>query len=288
MLSTTIDWLNLTFLDYYDENGELSNGARDFILRYASAGTVVPSPAHNGYTAATTDENGVSVNWNDDRPEMGHHAILSGSALRHLVERCGVSPAAILESAVKSSGRIARLDIAIDLVGGQEDIREIYKILQTTGNRGTAVTWREISQNDGGYTLYVGARTSEKYIRIYDKAKEQGIPDLLWSRFEIETKGKVARACAVSLTRGDNWSGVFYTIARQMLRPQNSLAYEQFFSKDVVPIGLPKIERKSDRERWIEEQVISAVAKHYIDNPQSEAVQRLRQTLDLIERQKLL
>jgi hypothetical protein len=174
------------------------------------------------------------------------------------------------------------------LVGGQEDIREIYKVLQATGNRGTAITWDERNKNDGGYTLYVGARTSEKYIRIYDKAKQQGLSDIVWSRFEIETKGMVARATAISLTRGDNWSGVFYTIARAMLRPQNCPAYEQFFSADVVPFGLPKIEKQTDRERWISEQVISAVAKHYIDHPDSEAIARLRDTLNLIDKQKLL
>jgi len=288
LLSVTIDWLNLTFFDYYDENGEIRNGTREFILRYASYGTTVPTTSHNGYASASVDENGVSISWNDDRPEMGHHAVFSGSSLRNIVERNGVSPSQILSAARHSGGRIARLDIAIDLVDEPCDGASIFGALQTMGNRGTARTWREIKNNDGGYTLYVGSRESEKYIRIYNKAAEQHLPGKLWWRFEIETKGQVARAASVSLASTHNWAGVFDTIARAMLNPANCEAYEQFFSKDTIPIGIPKLERQTDRERWISEQVISAVAKHYIDHPESEAIERLRQTLDLIDRQKLL
>ncbi len=286
MLTITIDWIAVTFKDYYDGNGELRNGAQDFICEFASDGTVVPAPPHNGYTTSTTDQNGVSVSWNDDRPEMGRHAVFSGSALRNLVERNGVSSEKILRACITAHGNISRLDIAKDLTGPQDDITAIYKSFQQNGNRGTAITWNEINKNDGGYTLYVGARSSEKYIRIYNKAAESGLSDVIWSRFEIETKGKTARALATSLFNGASFGDVFDTVATAMVRPIQCGAFEQFFRDRNPAFALPKIERKADREAWIETQVLPAVAKHYIDNPNSESIARLIATLQMIDRQR--
>ncbi len=286
LLTITIDWIAVTFKDFYDGNGELKNGAQEFIREFASDGTIVPTPPHNGYTTSTTDQNCVSVSWNDDRPEMGHHAVFSGSALRNLVERNGISSEAILRACITAHGNLTRLDIAKDLVGPQDDIKDIYKSLQQNGNRGTAITWNEINKNDGGYTLYIGARSSEKYIRIYNKAAESGLSDVIWSRFEIETKGKTARALATSLFNRASFCDVFDTVATAMVRPVQCRSYEQFFSDRNPAFALPKIERKADREAWIETQVLPAVAKHYIDNPNSEAVTRLIETLNLIDRQR--
>lgn len=286
MLTITIDWIAATFKDYYDGNGELSNGAEEFVRGYASHGAVVPSPAHNGYTAATTDENGVSVSWNNDRQEMGHHTIISGSALRNLFQYQGITSEEVLRACLTSHGNLTRLDLAKDLIGPQNDIAEIYQSLQQDNNRGTARGWNEINKHDGGYTLYVGARTSEKLIRIYNKAAESGLQDVIWSRFEIETKGTTARAVGASLLNTRDWGSVFDTIAKAMLRPVQCPAYEQFFTVGSVPIGLPKLEKKTDREAWIETQVLPAVAKHYVEHPDSEAIARLIATLQLIERQR--
>lgn len=286
MLTITIDWIAATFKDYYDGNGELRNGSEEFVRGYASNGAVVPTTAHNGYTASTTDENGVSVSWNDDRKEMGHHAIVSGSALRNLFQRQGISSEEVLRSCTAAHGNITRLDLAKDLIGPQDDIKAIYKALQLDGNRGTAQNWNEINGNDGGYTLYVGARTSEKFIRIYDKAAESGLSDVIWSRFEVETKGKVARAVGTSLLNSRSWGDVFDTVVKAMVRPFSCGAFEQFFSDRNPAIALPKIERTTDREAWIEKQVLPAVAKHYVEHPDSEAIARLIATLQLIDRKR--
>lgn len=42
--------------------------------------------------------------------------------------------------------------------------------------------------------MYVGSRTSEKYLRIYDKGKEQGEKDSDYVRVELECKGEIAHA----------------------------------------------------------------------------------------------
>jgi hypothetical protein len=49
--------------------------------------------------------------------------------------------------------------------------------------------------SDGGSTVYVGARSSEAFGRVYDKGRESGtLPAGLWFRWELEAKQRTARA----------------------------------------------------------------------------------------------
>jgi Replication initiation factor len=278
MLTITLDWLAMTFKEWTRET-------QTFIYGYASSPTVVPSTARNGYTAATTDQNGVQVMWNSDRGEMGHHVIFAGSALRNIFERHGISSEAILRAATHAGGSITRLDLAKDYQGGEINLARVWEALNNHASSGTARSFGKIESNNGGFTIYVGSRQSEKFVRIYDKAAESKLSGELWFRFEIETKGMVARAVAVSLRHSDNWGAVFDSIVFGMVGKPEELYLENFFSDRNIPIGLPKIERHSDTEAWIETQVIPAVAKHFIGNPHSEAIKRLRETLDLIDKQ---
>jgi DNA relaxase NicK len=59
---------------------------------------------------------------------------------------------------------------------------------------------------DGGSTLYVGARASENFGRLYDKgAKEKASPRGSWWRWETELKGRVAVATSDSLVHSDDY-----------------------------------------------------------------------------------
>lgn len=51
-----------------------------------------------------------------------------------------------------------------------------------------------VSRGMVGTTLYIGARASDKYIRIYNKAVEQGLPEKKWIRVELEAKGDYAKS----------------------------------------------------------------------------------------------
>jgi hypothetical protein len=224
--------------------------------------------------------------WNPDRSEMGHHVIFSGSALRNIFEHHGISSEAILRVASHAGASFTRLDLAKDAQDVDISLERVWGSLQHKSLPGNARTFGKIESNDGGFTIYIGSRQSEKFVRIYDKAAESKLSGKLWYRFEVETKGMVARAVAVSLRQSNNWGGVFDSIVLGMVGQPESVSLENFFSDGNVPIGLPKSERHTDREKWIEGQVIPAVAKHFIENPQSAAVDRLRKTLDLIDRQR--
>lgn len=69
---------------------------------------------------------------------------------------------------------------------------------QTRGNRKRQV--RQVRDNSGGYSVYIGARTSESYGNIYDKEAESG--DAYYQhcwRFEVRTNNETATRAAAHL-----------------------------------------------------------------------------------------
>lgn len=217
--------------------------------------------------------------WNNDRPEMGTHVVISGSTLRSMVERLCTTQAEILLGASRSGASFTRLDLAVDAVGVSCDERHIYLQSMVGNVRGTARNFSLMENSNGGKTLYVGSRSSERFIRLYDKASESGLDGVLWHRLELETKGMVARSVATLLLQNTDWHSVFTGVVRHMADFPDIPAWTQFFEGVQVPIGTPKIERQSDTENWIDKQVISAVLKYYAENKNSPAVARLIEAL---------
>ncbi len=74
-----------------------------------------------------------------------------------------------------------RLDLAIDLYNYK---LEDYTIIDI-GNRKKAYFY---SRTNSLETFYSGSNKSSKYIRIYNKAKEQKIDNLDWWRFELQLR----------------------------------------------------------------------------------------------------
>jgi len=275
-LSITLDWLAFTFKeDSFDSGTWLHTFASN-----KGATSIAPT---NGYRSAYRTKDRVDVMWNVDRPEMGYHVIVAGTAIRNLCEHMELDQKELVKRAVHAGASITRLDLAKDLTGHDISGVKIYQEMVYGKRTGTARNIANMGNNDNGYTLYVGSRQSEKFIRIYNKAAQQKLQGQIWWRFEIETKGMVARALAQALITGANWSSAFDTMAKHMVDCPDSEDYQSFFEPGVVPIGLPKLERISDREKWISAQVMPAVVKHYAENKDSPAVKLLRQMLDMID-----
>lgn len=278
MLSITLDWLAFTFKEDTHE-------AAAWIRLYADAqGSMAIAPT-NGYRSAYRSAQGVVVQWNVDREEMGYHVVIAGSAIRHVLQYHELDQTALVQSVLDAGGSITRLDLAKDVQGVAISLDEIYQALERGEHNGTARSFSQIHSLGGGNTVYVGSRQSEKFIRIYNKAAQSQLQNELWFRFELETKGMVARALATILIEGASWNAAFDTIALHMVDLPQCKDYKAFYPKSIVEIGIPKLEKKSDREKWIETQVTPAVAKHLVEFPDSEAVNRLMALLELIKRQ---
>jgi len=117
----------------------------------------------------------------------------------------------------EDGSRVTRFDIAFDDFNRKLDIMKIVKLIREDKESSRVVTrwrgWRLLSSGDmfaednKGLTLYLGARSSGSFARLYDKrlevisnAKKRGVDldfDLLpdsWLRFELELKGKKSDA----------------------------------------------------------------------------------------------
>lgn len=275
-LTITLDWLAGTVK-------EQNNETAGFMLWLGMDNDCERLAATNGYAEAARTPYGAIVSWNTNRSDMGTHVVLSGSTLRTIQERTGIGPQEMLRRMCNAGFNISRLDLAKDLVNVPIDYGAIWRDIQQKAYTGTARTFNRIEGATDGVTIYIGSRTSERFLRLYDKAAQTGEKDTPWARLELECKGMSARAMASFLAQEQTWACAFDGQVSEMVNLTNNKDWSLFFNVDDVPIGLPKMEHKSDREKWIDEQVISAVVDHFVKNPDSDAIKRLRQTLDLID-----
>lgn len=101
---------------------------------------------------------------------------------------------------------VTRIDLEVTFRckdGPRKFIRNAHRSAQRYSKRlkrGPTVTL--ITDNRGGDTLYLGARTSHCYGRLYNKGVESGLPEYKdCARAECEYKGAAAIACAKALFR---------------------------------------------------------------------------------------
>ena len=264
MFSISLDWLSFTIPERKSPDAILE------ILSLNSAST--PITPRFGYTWGRQSKDGVVLFGHATRLDMGLHILISGSALRAL-EASGHDANSLLAYVVKSRYKITRLDLAKDAQDEPIDLNAIMVAGVENKFTGTAQTCDIVKGNKGGRTLYVGSRKSERFARIYDKGAQTGTGEN-WLRYEFELKGDVARAIGNLLVEQRNdWNGVFGAMARSFFNVDAG-GYEKWLEGESVK-GLPKIEKRSDREKWIFEQVIPALTDHLAKNPDSAAIQAL-------------
>lgn len=91
---------------------------------------------------------------------------------------------------------VARLDFAADIKNAGADPADVERAwmegrVETQARKMTPIEARDKKGNGQGKTVNIGSRTSEAFLRVYDKGKEQG-HDVDWTRVELETKGRLA------------------------------------------------------------------------------------------------
>lgn len=104
---------------------------------------------------------------------------------------------------------------------------------------------KSLIQSDSGITLYIGARTSDTYWRLYDKTEE-----LL--RVEVEIKGSLAKRAYASLRADEQITNVWN---RFLLRSNVPTAYVEIYRADADIADLPDAEEEPDMQvklDWLE------------------------------------
>lgn len=164
---------------------------------------------------------GVRWSWNECRPDMGRHYIVTGDVLRYLEAGFKVAKDDLVKRVVEKGFTVTRIDVAVDAVNVGIDRDMLADVFYGGGLVSRSKTWDEVVKRDaegniaGGSTFRVGSRTSEVYARFYDKRAERkvngspletlGVRD--WWRFEWEFKQDKAPRVAGLVAAGD-WDGV--------------------------------------------------------------------------------
>lgn len=159
-----------------------------------------------------------------------------------------------------------RIDLQVTIdCPADYDVRELYDVL----NEAPRWTWvgkvpnlSFIQSGDGCDTLYIGSRSSRRFIRIYIKPDANGDPKYL--RFELESKG--ARANAVRDAIGRDPGALKRVLADELERlPDRTNPALAAFMDVVGPmtqgITEKRVEGQNDTFDWLETQVEPAVIR---------------------------
>jgi hypothetical protein len=138
--------------------------------------------------------------WCDDRPDMGCHIMYSGRVL-NAYESENINSLAILRRHSSFGDTCKRIDLAIDVHDGALNFAALRGCLETGEASTRSKTYNSLT-GSSGETIYVGSRVSEQFLRIYDKAAEQGERGN-WKRIELELKGSRAMTMARELAIND-------------------------------------------------------------------------------------
>jgi len=252
----TTDWLNFTITEM---NNRVSTDCP-----YPNENTWEVGKSGRGYDTTLTNDMGVRLSWHSERKDMGVHVQYSGGCLNRWRELT-ITPRLIAEYHHKRHDRCSRIDLAIDAKNEGLSILKLSVLVR----KGKALTrtdkFSHIKSQDGGETLYLGSRTSEMFMRIYNKFAEQGSkPEhpVDWIRIELECKGERAKQIGVVLANRTDLDMALF--ARGLIKDFVDFPYLTW--QRIVgdtPIHIGKSQEKSGKTReWLLETVAPAMARY--------------------------
>jgi hypothetical protein len=232
----SIDWLSGTNWLTRDE-AQL----RSFMYRITGKRDSKAARAMYGYQYALTNSDGILFE-SGAREDMGTHIQASGVALTSLMQRS--EGMGILMDMIASVVP-ARIDLAVD---SDEAFVNAFAEQAKTGVLITkARAWSVIESQQNGQTVYVGSRSSDQFLRVYNKGAEQGLSDVPWTRIELESKSGAAVAVKGAI-RAASIPLVCTTYIRGFCDsdlPQWRAAF------DDPAIYYHSVKGKSDTRRWL-------------------------------------
>jgi Replication initiation factor len=196
------------------------------------------------------------------------HGIRQGGAI---VQLSGQAAADRLDTALDLARNVTRVDIAVTvkLTPPEDDLeRQVWSQLRANYPQPNPPIKASIIESlGGGATVYVGSRTSERMLRIYDKHAESDAADdeagraryLGCHRYELEVKGGQARPTALSVSEAPLPG---FRVASMV----GEYCYKHGIDHSVftdAPMGLiPGFRRRSDTDsklKWLHQSVSPTV-----------------------------
>jgi DNA relaxase NicK len=274
VIESQLDWLTLAV-----HNHQKTDQLRDHAQRWAER------EVKNGERVAPWRLNGY-IGWRAGRVRYGERENAG------LVQLSGDLAAARFDTLWPLRDNVSRLDVAVTVRADppQPDHgRQAYL---------AAVAFREAhpraarpSQHadaDGGWTTYIGDRSSDYFLRVYDKEAEQrGDHDdagaeryrACW-RYELECKGFSAASVGLSLARAADRPAFCQSLLHQYACAHG---IEPIFADDGQRVLSPGFRRRSDRDTrlaWLHRSVKPAIEYLLQTGTREEVMQALGLQLD--------
>lgn len=246
-LRVSVDWIAFTVTSNEYEVEDVVK-----FLGYEPGNFTKMPKGGNGYKSMIKLDGYPVMILSDGKEDMGIHVSVSGSAIAEViskfketlvvstpfgfayrVEELDNTYMVEFICAIRRIGHISRIDLAIDDVGCKYyDMAAVRDVLMDKRCISKFRNWREMTSrgiSSGevlGSTIYLGSRTSDIMLRIYDKAKEQAsklteenmdklIP---WVRWELETKDDRANEICDLLISRKNLGSVTMGILKNYFR----------------------------------------------------------------------
>lgn len=211
---------------------------------------LAPGPRMPGYEYAFKAENGMVLNMST-RDAQGVAVVLTGRVIPEV-------DLAVLDSAVCTfGGSYSRVDYALDV----HDQPQLWASLCMAARTYTRTRkMKSIVTKDGDDVIMsrVGSRNSEFFVRFYDKAREQKLPDAHWLRLECEMKLKKNRRAKLTLRD-------FVVFGQGRLHAIVAASGDELLNPvlNALEHGEPPpatIRPRTDREKWLHSTVLPCVA----------------------------
>lgn len=270
----SVDWLGFSFPD-----GVQPEDVADLV---GLTGWVEMSRGANGYRRGY-QRGSVQVLF-DGQPGMGVHVEASGKGCRELENAGAVTDwQQFLGNLLEEGAQMSRLDVAFDdqAPAGEEGAIDLEQVVRSIRAGEVVSRYRGFKVDESGEladpgvtgkTVYFGSAKSDTRIRLYDKARQMGVPEH-WVRAELQARdGKAHELARMIVNAG---VGACAGVLRGLLdfkvpdladsnrwRWQTAGWWDAFLcSVEKVRLTIAKVARTlEDAYAWMERQVAPTLA----------------------------
>jgi DNA relaxase NicK len=246
IVDSGVDWLTMT-APQGAATESLGNTATQLARENDECGNIMTSWAQLGYVGWKVGPLAFGMR------EEASIVVCSGPDAQTVLRRCW-----------KKDCHVTRLDLQVTVRVTNPPVpiaTEAYRsVMIALDRRQIASTANLIVGSDGGSTCYVGARSSERFGRIYDKDVQSKDPDYrdCW-RYELELKGGLADTSARALVGRHDWESWIYGAVRGFYSGRR-IDTQYLPYGPIVSVPAKRPESDLDRVlRWLREQVAPSV-----------------------------